>query len=249
MLAGRLREAFAAHRPTRRASAGDSCGPSVRFQGRGSRSQEARVAGAGSSSRPPAESFVTAPSSPIEIGDATRGLRYDRHAVLHEVELDQLPTVKDGEGESFELRRQLRGSATGRPLEPRARCSNAAAGRACPPSRPDGSPRPSCRPAMSAMSLSSASRKNSHERLAVGSSEHPGVDDAAQGRAVRRALEVVVDRLRDRPLVEVVAESREDLAQLVGREEVEEHQARRPASKLCTGSECRPRPRGSGRAD
>src|SRR4029450_8353532 len=36
--------------------------------------------------------------------------------------------------------------------------------------------------------------------------------------------EVVVDRSRDRVLLEVVAEAREQVAELVGREEVEEHE-------------------------
>src|SRR5512132_3823003 len=58
----------------------------------------------------------------------------------------------------------------------------------------------------------------------IGARKHPRMHHAAQRRAVRGPVEVVVDRSRDRVLLEVVSEAREELAELVGGEEVEEHE-------------------------
>ena len=63
-----------------------------------------------------------------------------------------------------------------------------------------------------------------HRPVAVGPGQHPGVHDAAERRPVRGAGQVVVDHLRDLFGREAIAEPVEQLTQLVGRQQVEQHQ-------------------------
>ena len=191
------------------------------------------------------QSSVSAPSSPIEIGmplvvcDAT----VTRSSA--ELELNQLPTVKDGEGESSQLRRQLGVRATARPRATRVRCSSAAAGRRCRPSRRGGCPR-----GRAALDVGDVALQRLHEELPcllrVGARQHPGADHPAQSRAVRGARQVVGDGPGGMVGCHWVAECSKQLAQLVGRRAGRTASARRPAWTACSGSGCRPRPPGSG---
>lgn len=63
-----------------------------------------------------------------------------------------------------------------------------------------------------------------HRTAAVAPGQHPRVHDTAQCRAMRRPRNVVVDHLRDLIAGEVVVEPVEQLAQLLGRQQVQQHQ-------------------------